>query len=336
MIFESIQPGVPDHMYDLKKRADSDLSPSKVDLGVGIYRNEQGAYQELQCVKEAKQVLVKIDLGHDYELTTGNPGFLEEASGIIFGQSDISPVKLASVQTISGTGAVHLAALFISRCISPHTKVFVGVPTWGNYKPAFELVGLQIIEYRHYDPSTRSYDHDSTMLAIEEAPAGSVFIFQGCCHNPTGADPTLEQWFEIVEALKVGSHLPLFDLAYQGLGQGLDEDAYAVRLCARQGLELLACQSFSKNFALYGERCGALHAACKDSRAAANVHDQLRCLIRWEISSTPAYGSRLVQLVLQDDHMKADWKAELSVMRERLASLRLQLFEQLTKNLHTP
>lgn len=185
--------------------------------------------------------------------------------------------------------------------------MFVGVPTWGNYKPALDLVGLQTMEYRHYDPSTRSYDHNSTMLAIEEAPAGSVFIFQGCCHNPTGADPTPEQWSEIVDALKVGRHLPLFDLAYQGLGQGLDEDAYAVRLCARRGLELLACQSFSKSFALYGERCGSLHVACEDSKAAANVHDQLRCLIRWEISSAPAYGSRLVKLVLQDDHMNADW-----------------------------
>ncbi|UKZ69362.1 uncharacterized protein TrAtP1_010370 [Trichoderma atroviride] len=326
MIFESVQPGVPDPMYNLKKRADSDLSPSKVDLGVGIYRNEQGAYQELQCVKEAKQVLAKIDLGHDYELTTGNPGFLKEASGIMFGQGGVSPAKgschrtslrasnltnwpvqLASVQTISGSGAVHLAALFISRCISPYIKVFVGVPTWGNYKPALDLVGLQTIEYRHYDPSTRSYDHDSTILAIKEAPEGSAFIFQGCCHNPTGADPTPEQWSEIVDALKVGRHLPLFDLAYQGLGQGLDEDAYAVSLCARRRLEFLACQSLSKNFALYGERCGSLHVICKDSRAAANVHDQLRCLIRWEMSSTPAYGSRLVKLVLQDGHMNADW-----------------------------
>lgn len=250
------------------------------------------------------------------------------------------------MQTISGTGAVHLAFLFIARNISPLTKVYVGVPAWGNYKPALELVGLEATEYRHYDPSTRIFDHRATLEVIEGAPSGSLFILQGCCHNPTGADPTPEQWDEIADALEAGGHLPLFDLAYQGLGRGLDEDAYAIRLCARRGMEMLVCQSFSKNFAIYGERCGALHFACRDGKAAANVHDQLRCLIRWEISSSPAFGSRIVKTVLTDDGLTVKWyaelntfaypkltpfrKAELSSMRERIQDLRLQLFHQLT------
>lgn len=191
--------------------------------------------------------------------------------------------------------------------MSPLTKVYVGVPTWGNYKPAFELVNLSLTEYRHYEPSTRTFDHAATLSTIREAPRGSVFILQGCCHNPTGADPTRAQWDEIVGALQAGRHLPLFDLAYQGLGRGLDEDAYPVRLCARRGLETLVCQSFSKNFALYGERCGALHVVCNDGQAAANVHDQLRCLIRWEISSAPAFGSRVVNTVLNDENLSAGW-----------------------------
>ncbi|KAH6695378.1 putative aspartate aminotransferase [Plectosphaerella plurivora] len=336
MVFESIQPGVPDPMYELKKTADNDQSPLKVDLGVGIYRNENGLYQELSSVREAKKRIAAADLGHDYEITTGNREFLSEASRVMFGNGNIDPENLASVQTISGTGAIHLALLFIARSMSPLTKVFVGVPAWGNYKPALELVHLQITEYQHYDPSTRSFDHRATLDAIQSAPPGSVFILQGCCHNPTGADPIPEQWDEIVDALEEGSHLPLFDLAYQGLGQGLDEDAYAVRLCARRGMEMLVCQSFSKNFAIYGERCGALHIGCRDDKAAANVHDQLRCLIRWEISSSPAYGSRIVKTVLTDDQMTAEWKSELSSMRERIKDLRLQLCHQLTHVLKTP
>lgn len=211
------------------------------------------------------------------------------------------------MQTISGTGAVHLAALFLARCFSTPVNVHVGVPAWGNYKPTFALVGLQLIEYQHYNSSARAFDHDSTMQSIRDAPAGSVFVLQGCCHNPTAADPTPCQWDQIVEALQAGRHIPLFDLAYQGLGRGPEEDAYAVRLCAQRGLETIVCQSFSKNFGLYGERCGALHVVCRDGQAAANVHDQLRCLIRWEISSSPAYGSRLVKIVLADKNLSAKW-----------------------------
>lgn len=217
--------------------------------------------------------------------------------------------KLASVQTISGTGAVHLAALFIANHLPPTTRIYVGVPAWGNYKPALALVGLDVTEYQHYNAVTRSYDHETTLKTIRAAPPSSVVILQGCCHNPTGADPTPKQWDEIIDALQTGEHLPLLDVAYQGLGKGLHEDAYAVRLFASRGLETIVCQSFSKNFALYGERCGALHVACRDAQAAANVHDRLRCLIRWEISSSPAYGSRLVKIVLNNTELTQNWYA---------------------------
>lgn len=217
------------------------------------------------------------------------------------------------MQTISGTGAVHLAALFLSRFLPPDTNVYVGVPAWGNYKPAFALVNIQINEYQHFNPTTRTYDHTATLQAMRDAPDGSVFILQGCCHNPTGADPTPDQWDEIADALEAGSHLPLFDLAYQGLGRGIEEDAYPVRLCTQRGMETIVCQSFSKNFALYGERCGALHITCRDRKAAANVHDQLRCLIRWEFSSAPAFGSRLVKIVLADDNLSESWYGPLNI-----------------------
>lgn len=215
--------------------------------------------------------------------------------------------QVSSVQTISGTGAVHLAALFLAKAISPLPKVFVGTPAWGNYKPLCTLVGLQVHEYSYYDSSARTIDMRSILSAIHSAPSSSIFILQGCCHNPTGADPSPAQWDEIAVAMREKGHFPLFDTAYQGLGNGLDEDAYAVRLFARMGFEMLVCQSFSKNFALYGERCGALHAVCGTAEAAENVRDQLRCLIRWEFSSAPAFGSRLVGIVLDNDHLDKTW-----------------------------
>ena len=211
------------------------------------------------------------------------------------------------MQTISGTGAVHLAFLLIAENLSPRPRVYVGVPAWGNYSPMCKLAGLDVVEYRHFDASARSVDMPSILKAVQGAPKGSVFVIQACCHNPTGADLSNEQWHELAIALKDRDHLPLLDIAYQGLGNGLDEDAYGVRLLARMGMPMLICQSFSKNFALYGERCGALHALCGDSKTTANVFDRLRCLIRWEFSSAPAYGCRLVDLVTRSNQLSQNW-----------------------------
>ncbi|KAG9251639.1 aspartate aminotransferase [Emericellopsis atlantica] len=341
MGFEHIQPGPPDPMYTLKYKADNDTSSEKVDLGVGIYRDEEGHYQGLESVKQAESELFKADPGHDYEMTTGNQDFLAQASQTVFGKKSIAFDKLtvpqvASVQTISGTGAVHLAALFIAQCMSSKTAVYVGVPTWGNYRPAMELVGLRQLEYPYLDEETRTFDHETTLEVIRTAEPSSVFVLQACCHNPTACDPTPAQWEEIIELLHAGKHIPLFDMAYQGLGDGIDEDAYAVRAAARKGLNMFVCQSFSKNMALYGERCGALHVACESSAVAANVHDRLRCLLRWEVSSAPIYGSRLANIVLQNDELKQTWEAELGTMRKRLGQLRRQLFILLTEKFQTP
>lgn len=185
--------------------------------------------------------------------------------------------------------------------------MYVGVPAWGNYKPLFELVGLEVVEYAYYDAAKRTLDFHAVLEAARSAPPSSVFILQACCHNPTGMDPTPAQWKELALALQEGGHIPLFDMAYQGLGNGLDEDASAVRLFASMGFDMLVCQSFSKNFALYGERCGALHVVCHNAEISANVYDRLRCLIRWEFSSSPAYGSRLVSIVLNSDRMGQSW-----------------------------
>ncbi|KAI8257856.1 Aspartate aminotransferase [Colletotrichum sp. SAR11_239] len=246
-MFEHIKPGPPDPMFDLKRDSDNDHSSEKVDLGVGIYRNESGLYQELEVVKLAKKELDRQNLGHDHAV-----------------------------------------------------------------------------------------NFDALLEAVRTAPQGSVFILQGCCHNPSGVDLSVQQWQELATEMKSHGQLPFFDTAYQGLGDGFDEDAAGVRIFVEAGLEMLVCQSFSKNFALYGERCGALHVVADSTEVAANVKDRLRSLIRYTYSSSPAYGSRLVKIVLSNCELRNAWTLELEGMRERLKRNRQALYSELTNVLKTP
>ncbi|KXH57983.1 aspartate aminotransferase [Colletotrichum salicis] len=318
-MFEHVQPGPPDPMFTLKRDADNDTSPEKVDLGVGIYRGEEGSYQELDVVRQAKRKLDELDLGHDYELTIGDADFLRLAAEVMFGehsdalQTDRSKtlsmaIQVSSVQTISGTGANSLGALFISKVMEPKPKVYIGVPSWGNHLPIFQDVGLETATYPYLDASKHAVNFTALLDAVRSAAQGSVFVLQGCCHNPTGIDLSPAQWKELASEMKYYAHLPFFDTAYQGLGDGLDEDAAGVRVFTKAGIEMLVCQSFSKTFALYGERCGALHFVGNSQKVVANVQDRLRSLIRHTYSSAPAYGSRLVKIVLNDTDLRKEWE----------------------------
>jgi aspartate aminotransferase len=332
MFFDDVRRGPADPVYILKSAVDADTSPNKVDLGVGVYRNEKAQYHELEAIREAKEVLTQKELGHDYEVTTGDVQFVESAAGVLFGENAtaVRSKKVTSVQAISGTGSIHLGALFISRCASfQDKKVYVGTPAWGNYEPLFNLVGLDVVKYRYYDAERGIVDFPSVLNAVSQAPDGSIFVLQGCCHNPSGLDLTQTQWRQLAQAMKQRRHFPFFDMAYQGLGFSLEEDAFGLRRFEELGFELLACQSFSKNFGLYSERCGVLHVVSGDGITAANVYDQLRCLIRWEFSSSPAYGSRLVNTILSSRDLTNKWTDELSVVRQRLVGLRGQLYRAL-------
>lgn len=185
--------------------------------------------------------------------------------------------------------------------------MYTSVPGWNNSKPLFNYVGLETVDYQYLDGQSSEVDFQSCLETIRSAPRGSVFPIQGCCHNPTGRDLTPQQWQLLGEEMKARGQLPFIDIAYQGLGDGLDEDATGVRILSQVGIDFIVCQSFSKNFALYGERCGVLHVVTQSPTAAANVKDQLRSLIRREFSSSPAYGSRLVTIVLDDPDLRAEW-----------------------------
>lgn len=216
-------------------------------------------------------------------------------------------LQVATVQTISGTGANHLAALFLSRTREfADSTVYIGTPAWGNYESIFKLAGVRVAKYKYYDAKD-GVNFSGMLEAIRTAPARSIFILQSCCHNPTGADLTKPQWDKLAETFSKHEVLPFFDIAYQGLGAGLDDDAYGIRRFVSLGLEVMVAQSFAKNFGLYGERSGALHVVGKTRESTDNVRDQLRSLIRAEFSSSPAYGSRLVTIVLENQDLFKIW-----------------------------
>lgn len=210
-------------------------------------------------------------------------------------------------------------------------RVYLGTPGWGNHDPLFKLPGFDVVKYQYYDFENRCVDFESVMTAVNGADNGSIFVLQACCHNPTAADPSKEEWRTLATAMKARNHFPVFDVAYMGLGDGLVEDAYAVRLFAEMGFEMAACQSFAKNFGLYGERVGALHVVCQDGNVAQNVEGQLRNLIRWEFSSSPLYGARLVTAILGNARLKMAWQKELEEIREILTSTRSQLVNAFTQ-----
>jgi aspartate aminotransferase len=332
MFFEDVCRGPADPVYILKSAVEAEISPNKVDLGVGVYRNEKAQYHELEIVREAKEVLTQKELGHDYEVTTRDAQCVKNAAGILFRENagTVRSKRVTFVQAISGTESIHLGALFISQCASfRDKKVYVGTPAWGNYEPLFNLVGLDVVKYRYYDAKRGVVNFSSVLNAVSQAPEGSIFVLQGCCHNPSDLDLTQTQWRQLAQAMKQRQQFPFFDMAYQGLGSSLDEDAFGLRHFEELGFELLACQSFSKNFGLYSERCGVLHVVSGDEVTAANVYDQLRCLIRWEFSSSPAYGSRLVNTILSSKDLTNKWTDELSVIRQRLVDLRGELYRAL-------
>lgn len=201
-----------------------------------------------------------------------------------------------------------MAALFLRRCKAfAQSVVYVGTPAWGNYEPLLRLVGFEVQKYTYYDPQTHAVNLKNLLDTVANAPQKSIFILQGCCHNPTGADLSQEQWRLLADAMEKADVFPLFDVAYQGLGASPDNDAYGIQLFVEKGFEMVVCQSFSKNFGLYGERCGVLHVVTDEETICANVYDQLRSLIRWEFSSSPAYGSRLVNIVLGDPDLREEW-----------------------------
>lgn len=332
----------PDSIFKLTAAYKLDPFPQKINLGVGAYRDDDSKPWVLPVVKKATEALLNDpSVDHEYLPITGLPEFTSAAARLILGPDSVAlqEKRTVSVQTISGTGANHLGALFLSRFyeFNGEKRVYLSDPTWVNHFAIFKNVGIDPVTYPYYDPKTIGLDIDGFLNSLKTAPARSVFLLHACAHNPTGVDPTREQWGKIADVILEKGHYAFFDCAYQGFASGdLDNDAWTVREFVKRSVPMLVCQSFAKNAGLYGERVGALHVVASTSAIADRVQSQLSVLERSEISNPPAHGARLVALILNKADLFDEWKRDIKTMAERIIAMRKELFRLLTEELRTP
>ncbi|KAI9731625.1 MAG: Aspartate aminotransferase, cytoplasmic [Claussenomyces sp. TS43310] len=332
-----------DPLFGLMAAYRDDTSDKKVDLGIGAYRDDDAKPWVLPVVKKADGLLRDDPaLNHEYLPIDGLSELTSAAAKLMLGAESpaILEKRSASLQTISGTGAVHLGALFLARFYPANPSVYVSDPTWANHHQIFSNVRVPIATYPYFSKATKGLDFEGMTSTLRAAPEGSIILLHACAHNPTGVDPTQEQWREIAQLMREKRHFPFFDCAYQGFASGdLARDAWAVRHFVEQGFELCIAQSFAKNFGLYGERAGCFHfvaAPAPDAEATTSrVASQLTLLQRSEISNPPAYGARIAARILNDPDLFAEWEANLREMSGRIRTMRTALRAKL-EDLGTP
>ncbi|KAH7923519.1 PLP-dependent transferase [Leucogyrophana mollusca] len=332
----------PDSIFKLTAAYKADTYPQKVNLGVGAYRDDDSKPWVLPVIKKATKILLNDpDLDHEYLPITGLPEFTAAAAKLILGSDSPAIVesRAVSVQTISGTGANHLGALFLSKFYhwDGPKQIYLSDPTWANHHAIFKNVGIEPLTYPYYDPKTIALDFSGFVGTLESAAPRSVFLLHACAHNPTGVDPTPDQWKQIADVVIAKNHYVFFDCAYQGFASGdLNKDAWAVRYFVEKNVPLLVCQSFAKNAGLYGERVGALHVVPPTKDAADRVKSQLSVLQRSEISNPPSHGARLVALILTGSDLFEEWNRDIKTMAGRIIAMRKELYRLLTEEFHTP
>lgn len=319
-----VKQGPRDPILGINEVFELDKSPLKVNLGVGSYRDDNEKPYVLPSVKEAEKRILFADLNKEYAAITGVSSFLKHASKLLYGDDckALEEGRISVVQSISGTGALRLGGEFLNRFYSSK-KIYLPSPTWGNHVPIFKDSGLEIHYYRYFDKNTIGFDLEGALEDIRAAPKGSIVLFHACAHNPTGVDPTQEQWRLISSAVKSRNHFVFFDMAYQGFASGdLLKDSYALRYFVEEGHNLCVSQSFAKNMGLYGERVGTFSIVCESPEEKERVESQLKILIRPLISNPPIHGARIVAEILGDDQLYNQWLLELKGMADRIISSR--------------
>ena len=332
-MFEKISAAPADPILGLTEEFKKDTRPEKINLGVGIYKNESGNTPVLATVKKAEAILLEKETTKSYLSIPGTAEYGLAVQQLLFGADSpiISSKRAQTAQAPGGTGALRLAAEFIKRQLGD-VKVWISNPTWANHNGVFTAAGLETVQYSYYDAQSKDMDFDAALADLANAAPGDVVLLHGCCHNPTGIDPQAPQWQQLAELCKEKQLLPMFDFAYQGFAKGVEEDAQGLRIFADLCEELLIASSFSKNFGLYNERVGAFTLVAKDNAEATTAFSQVKSIARVIYSNPPAHGAAIVTEILNDAALRAEWEIEVADMRDRIQEMRT-LFVQTLKDL---
>ncbi len=330
-LFAAVDMAARDPILGLNEQFTADPNPAKVNLGVGVYTDENGKLPLLKCVAEAERQIQETPKPRGYLPIDGIQAYDRAVQTLVFGADSavLQTGRVATVQALGGTGGLKLGADFLKR-LNPGATVLISDPSWENHRALFSQAGFAVQSYPYYDASRRGVDIDGLLACLQAAAAGSIVVLHACCHNPTGCDLTPSQWAQVIEAVKTQGLVAFIDMAYQGFGEGIVEDGAVIGQFVASGLSFFVSTSFSKSFSLYGERVGALSVVCADQNEAARVLSQLKTVVRTNYSNPPTHGAQVVSLVLNTPELRAQWEEELAGMRRRIKRMRLALREKLT------
>lgn len=329
-LFTAVEMAPRDPILGLNEQFNADANPNKVNLGVGVYFDDNGKLPLLECVQAAEKAMMEKPSARGYLPIDGIAAYDNGVKALVFGaESDVvKSGRVATVQAIGGTGGLKIGADFLKK-LNPNAKVLISNPSWENHKAIFTNAGFEVGTYAYYDAATRSIDFAGMLADLNAAAAGTVVVLHACCHNPTGYDITAAQWDEVIAVVKAKGLVPFLDMAYQGFGHGIAEDGAVIGKFVAAGLDIFVSTSFSKSFSLYGERVGALSVVAADKDEAARVLSQLKIVIRTNYSNPPTHGGAVVAAVLNNPELHALWEKELGDMRVRIKAMRQKLVDGL-------
>jgi aromatic-amino-acid transaminase len=329
-LFDAVEMAPRDPILGLNEQFAADPNPAKVNLGVGVYYDENGKLPLLKCVRAAEEMMMEAPKPRGYLPIDGSAAYDAATQALVFGAENEArrAGRIATVQGVGGTGGLKIGADLLSR-MNPQARVLISDPSWENHRALFEGSGFEVAAYPYYDAARHDVDFAAMLAALRLAKPGTIVVLHACCHNPTGCDLTPEQWREVVAVLVERRLVPFLDMAYQGFGEGIAEDGLAVELCLAAGLDFFVATSFSKSFSLYGERVGALSVVCASADEAARVLSQLKRVIRTNYSNPPTHGAAVVAHVLATPALRTLWEEELAGMRGRIKTMRVELRRKL-------
>ena len=329
-LFAAVEMAPRDPILGLNEQFNADTNPLKVNLGVGVYYDENGKLPLLHCVLAAEKQMMEAPKARGYLPIDGIAAYDAAVQGLVFG-ADSEPVKgnrVATVQALGGTGGLKVGADFLKK-VRPDAKVLISDPSWENHRALFTQAGFKVEAYPYYNAARRGIDFDGMLAALDAAPEGTIAVLHACCHNPTGYDLNAAQWDKVIEVVKRRKIVPFLDMAYQGFGQGIAEDGAVIQKWVSAGMDFFVSTSFSKSFSLYGERVGALSVLCANAEEAQRVLSQLKVLIRTNYSNPPTHGAQVVATVLNTPALRSQWEKELAGMRTRIKQMRHALVGKL-------